>query len=140
MTGQWVVVDDPTCEIGQLQFDSGPQPADGVVYPIPAYQFPVAVTILDVRLWQGADAAAPNQPFAKIDLFAVLYASWPHGYKLLQAPDDRYREGNSPIHSRQPMRRLRAGDVIGGGFFGAALFGAISHTHVGIIVEYVKHE
>lgn len=136
----WRVVGDPTCEVGQLEFDSGPVPADGTVHQIPAYTFPVPVTIVDVRIWQGADAAAPDMPFAKVDLFAVLYASWPHGYKLLQAPDDRYREGNSPIHWRTaPPRRLRAGDSIGGGFFGLALFGVASHTHLGVIVEYVKN-
>lgn len=135
----WIVADEPGESVGQIHFDSGVRDCDGRVVEVPAYRFPVGVTITDVWLWQGSDAPLPGQAFVAVDLFAVLYASRPHGYKLLQAMEDRYAPPNSQeMHHRSLSRVLAAGDTVGGGFFCNALFGKVSHTHVGITVEYVK--
>ena len=135
----WILADDASHRVGQLQLDAGRHDCDGAVQEIPAYRFLVAVTITEVCLWQGSDAAPPGEPFPAVDLFAVLYASRPYRFKLIEAPEDRYAAPNTNgKRCRTLEHELQAGDTIGGGFFCSALFGRTSHTHVGVSVDYVK--
>lgn len=136
----WIVADDATHERGQIQYASPVYDCEpAVTRTLPTWRVPVDLVIEHVMVWMGTDAAAPGQPYPAVDAYLSVYASRPRGFLLAFLGLDRYAAPNAP-HAKDAPRthRLLAGDHIGGGFNCAALFGAVSHVQVLVVVDYVK--
>lgn len=135
----WIVADDGQHANGQMLLSSARVACDGTLWALPTYVVPASITIENVFIWIGTDAAPPGQPYPQVDALAAVYTSRPAGYRLAYLGLDRYAAPSGPHAKDTPRKhRLFTGDQIGGNFSCTALFGATSHAQVSIGVEYVK--